>query len=213
MERLKRYWDAFKDIAIVFSFTVNFVMVVLLFSLGGPAIRSAFALKTGMVEPLLDNLDAAFVDLGASEVDTQIEIAESVPIEFVLDINEQLPIDFQLSIEQNTVVVLSEPVPLTGLPAKFTLPGGGGVINGHVTLSLPAGQRLPTHLSLVVPVSKTIPVRMAVPVNQTIPIRMTVPVNIALGQAGLAPAVDSLREVFRPLREQVEGLPDGIELR
>jgi hypothetical protein len=34
-----------------------------------------------------------------------------------------------------------------------------------------------------------------------------------LGEAGLDPAVEELRAVFRPLKEQVESLPDGIEFR
>jgi hypothetical protein len=42
---------------------------------------------------------------------------------------------------------------------------------------------------------------------------MTVPVSIELGEAGLAPAVQKLRDVFAPLRRQIEALPDGIQFR
>jgi hypothetical protein len=101
-------------------------------------------------------------------------------------------------------------VPLN-LPARFNLPGGGGVINGTVSLSLPTGMLMPIRLSMVVPVSQTIPVRMSVPVSETIPIQMAVPVHIELGEAGLDPAVQDLRAVFPPLREQIEALPDEIE--
>ena len=55
MERLKRFWIAFKDIATVFSFTVNLVLVVVLLAVSLPALRTAFALKTGLVEPLLSD--------------------------------------------------------------------------------------------------------------------------------------------------------------
>ncbi len=211
MEELKRFWNAFKDIAIIFSFVVNFVLVVLLLAVSVPAIRAAFALKAGLVEPLLSDLDSAFVGLGEATIDTTIHIDEPVPIGFDLPLDQPLPIDFQLSIQQDTVVVLTGPVPLS-LPAQFYLPGGGGVINGSVSLSLPAGLALPVHLDMAVPVSQTIPVRMSVPVSQTIPIQMTVPVQITLGEAGLDPAVEELRAVFYPLKEQIESLPDGIEL-
>ena len=210
MERLKRFWNAFKDIAIVFSFVVNFVLLVSLLVVSIPALRAVFALKTGMVEPLLNDLDTAFVGLGEATIDTTVEIDESIPIQFDLSLDQSLPIDFPLSIEQDTVVVMTAPVPLS-LPARFNLPGGGGVINGTVSLSLPTGMVMPIRLSMVVPVSQTIPVHMVVPVNQTIPIQMAVPVHIELGEAGLDPAVEELRAVFHPLKEQIEGLPDGIE--
>jgi len=213
MEGLKRFWNAFRNIAITFSFIVNFVLVVLLLVISIPALRTVFALKVGLVQPLFNDLDAAFVGLGDATIDTTVQIDKSIPIQFDLPLDQPLPIDFQLSIEQNTAVVLQQSVPLNGLPARFDLPASGGIINGYVSLSLPAGLRLPVHLSMVVPVSQTIPVRMNVPVSQTIPIQMTVPVHIKLGEAGLDSAVGDLRAVFQPLKEQIESLPDGIEFR
>ena len=212
MERLKRFWNAFRDVAIIFSFVVNFVLVGLLLVLTLPALRTAFALKTGMLEPLLSDLDDAFVGLGEATIKADVGIDESIPIQFGLPLDQQLPIDFQLPIDQPTVVALTAPVPLN-LPARFNLPGGCGVINGSVSLALPAGLRLPIQLGMVVPVSQTVPVRMDVPVSQTVPIAMTVPVSIKLGEAGLDPAVQELRAVFAPLRRQLEALPDGIEFR
>ena len=212
MEGLKRYWNAFKDIAILFSFVVNFILVVVLLAVSVPAVRAGFALKTGLVEPLLADLDAAFVGLGEPTIETTIPIDDTVPIQFQLPLDEQLGINFQLPISQNTAVVLTEAVPLN-LPAQFNLPGGGGAINGSVSLALPAGLRLPVYLDMTVPVSTTIPVRLDVPVDQPVPIRMDVPVVIKLGEAGLDPAVEDLRAVFRPVRMQVESLPDGLEWR
>ena len=209
MERLKRFWNAFKDIAIIFSFLVNFITVVSLLVISIPALQATFALKTGMVEPLLNDLDSAFVGLGEATIDTTVQINEPIPIKFDLPLDQPLPISFQLPIEQDTAVVLTARVPLN-LPAQFNLPGGGGVIKGSVSLALPAGTRLPIHLSMVVPVSQTIPVHMNVPVSETVPIQMVVPVHIKLGEAGLDPAVRDLRGVFRPLREQIESLPDGF---
>jgi len=210
MERLKRFWNAFKDTAIIFSFVVNFVLVVALLVVSIPGIQAALALKTGMVEPLLNDLDTAFVGLGEATIDTEVSLDDSIPINFNLPIDQPLDIDFPLTIDQDTVVVLTAPVPLN-LPAQFNLPGGGGMINGSVSLSLPTGTRLPIHLDMVVPVASTIRVRLDVPVSATIPIEMTVPVHIELGEAGLDPAVEGLRAVFEPLRVQIESLPDGIE--
>jgi hypothetical protein len=211
MERLKNFWDAFKDIAILFSFAVNFVLVVVLLVVSIPALRATFALKTGMVEPLLTDLDDAFIGLGEATINTTVQINEPIPIQFDLPLDQPLPIDFQLPIEQNTTVVLNAPVPLY-MPASFNLPGGGGSINGSVSLSLPTGMQLPIRLSMLVPVSQTVPVRMSVPVNQTIPIQMTVPVRIKLGESGLDPVVQELRGAIQPVKVQIESLPDGIPL-
>jgi hypothetical protein len=211
MERLKKFWDAFKDIAILFSFIVNFVLVVVLLVVSIPALRATFALKTGMVEPLLTDLDDAFIGLGEATIDTTVEINEPIPIQFDLPLDQPLPIDFQLPIEQDTNVVLTAPVELNR-PATFFLPGGGGSINGSVYLSLPPGMQLPIKLSMFVPVSQTIPVRMSVPVNQTIPIQMTVPVRIKLGESGLDPVVQELRGAIQPVKVQIESLPNELPL-
>jgi len=210
MERLKNFWKAFRDIAIIFSFIVNFVLVVTLLAVSIPGLRAAFALKTGMVEPLLNDLDAAFLGLSESTIDTEVNIDDTMPINFNLPLDQQLDIDFPLPIQQDTVVVLNEAVPLN-LNATFNLPGGGGVINGSVRIALPPGTRLPIRLDMVVPVTSTIPVQMNVPVSQTIPVQMSVPVHIELGEAGLDPAVQKLRGVFEPVRGQIESLPDGLE--
>ena len=209
MERFKRYWIAFTDVAIVFSFVMNFLLLVLVITISVPALGAAFALKSSVVEPLLSNLDAAIVGLGEAEINTAIEVEEMVPIQFTMPLSQSLPIDLQLRIEQVTPAVLDATVPLV-LPAQFNLPGGGGVINGTVSLALPQGLQLPIRLDMSVPVSETIPVRMSVPVDQAVPIRLNVPVRIKLGEAGLDPAVETLRVVFQPLQAQIESLPDGL---
>ncbi len=212
MGRVRRFWSAFRDIAILFSFAINFILVVVLLVVTIPAIDTIFTLKTDLVEPLLYNLDAAFLGLGEATIDTTVQIDEPIPIQFDLPLDEPLPIIFDLIIEQDTTVVLQQAVPLYGMPAQFNLPGGGGVINGNVSLALPVGLQLPIHLSMVVPVSQTIPVRLNVPVNETIPIQMTVPIHITEGESGLGPVVNELRGALQPIQVQIESLPDGIEL-
>lgn len=212
MERLKRFWNAFRDVAIIFSFAVNFVLVVSLLVVSIPAARAIFDLKAGLLEPLLSDLDAAFVGLGEVEIDTPLQIeGEQAHIKFTLPLSQSLPIDFELDIAQNTNVVLQQEVRLDRVYTEFDL-GDFGNISGYVSLSLPEGMLLPVRLDMTVPVSKTISVNMDVPVDQSVPITMTVPVYIKLGEAGMGPAVEELRDVFRPVVTLVDNLPDGIEL-
>ena len=130
MKELERYWDSFKDIAIVFSFAVNFTLVVLLLATSVPGLRAARALKGDLVEPLLNDLDTAFVGLGEASIQTEVQVHDSVPIEFGLHLEEKLPVSFELLIEQDIEARWTGNVPLTKLPATFTFPGEGGEING-----------------------------------------------------------------------------------
>jgi hypothetical protein len=209
MER-KSHWERFKSFAILFSFTVNVVTILSLLVGSVPAAQTAFTVKNDTVEPLLNDLDAAFVELGESEIVTEVAIDENLDIRFDLPLDQQLPVDFPLPIQQDTAVMLTQRVPLYNLPATFVLPGGGGQINGAVSLALPAGMFLPIRLDMSVPVTSTIPVRLNVPVNQTVPVSMTVPVRIKLGESGLGPAVEDLRRAIQPISATVQSLPDGI---
>jgi hypothetical protein len=204
-DRLRNAWRAFANIAIVFSFVVNLVLVLALIV----AITPLFRAKSEILEPLLVRLDGAFLGLGETNIETTVDVSEPIPIQFDLPLDQQLGLDFDLLIDQQTVVVLTEPVPLN-VPATFTLPGFGGAINGNVSLRLPSGMRLPVRLNMMVPVEKTIPVQMTVPVDQMVDVTMRIPVNIQLGEAGLDPAVQRLRDVFAPLRALLESLPSSI---
>lgn len=209
-EKRTSFWACFKNVAIVFSFIVNLILVVVLLVVGLPLVCQ---LKGGLLEPILTDLDAAFVSLGEATIDTTVPISESVPIRFILPLDESLPIDFDLSIDQDTTVVLNQAVPLYA-PATFRLPGGGGSINGSVSLSLPPGMALPVRLSMVVPVSQTVPVQLDVPVDRDVPIQLSAPVQIELGEAGLGPVVAGLRASLEPARpwmellDQICGLPE-----
>lgn len=174
------FWASFKNVAIVFSFIVNFVLVLVLLL----AIRPLFMAKSQIAEPLLGNLDAAFAALGETDIETTVEI------------DHQLPVEFMLPLEQKTSVVLQEPVRLA-VPATYRFPGGGGAIYGQVELVLPVGLVLPVSLDLDVPVSTTVPVEMAVPVV------------INLNEAGMGPAIEQLRGVFQPIDATLQQLPDS----
>jgi len=176
------FWGAFKNVAIIFSFTVNFILVLVLLLSPGPV----FMAKTQIAEPLLNNLDAAFMGLG------ETVISQTVPVDTTM------PISFTLFLKQDTNVVLVAPVPLQA-PATFFLPGGGGAINGTVSLSLPTGMTLPVSLNIDIPVSETIPVVI------------DVPVRLNLSEAGMQSAIDELRAVFSPINVTLQSLPDSPE--
>jgi hypothetical protein len=202
---LKSVWKAFANVAIVFSFIVNFVLVLVLLLAIGPI----FQVKTGIVEPLLTDLDQAFLGLGETEINTMVNVDQEIPIRFTLPLSQSLDLNFDLPINQPTTVRLTQDVQLNR-PAQFILPGGGGAIYGSVNMVLPAGLRLPIQLDMAVPVQTAIPVQMDVPVDQMVPIQMAIPVTMELGEAGLDPAVHRLREVFSPLRIMIEDLPDNL---
>ncbi len=174
-------WDAFKNVAIIFSFIVNFILVLVLLLSPGPV----FTAKSQIAEPLLGDLDAAFAALGDTVIVSTVEL------------DDTMPVIFDLPLAQNTNVILTGQVPLRA-PATFALPGGGGSINGTVSLNLPEGMVLPISLNMMVPVSTTIPVVL------------NVPVEIPLAEAGMAPAIHQLREVFRPITGMLQSLPDSL---
>lgn len=176
------FWGAFKNVAIIFSFTVNFILVLVLLLSPGPI----FVAKAQIAEPLLNNLDAAFVGLG------ETVISQTVPV------NTTMPISFTLLLKQDTDVILVAPVPLQA-PATFYLPGGGGAINGTVSLNLPTGMTLPVNLN------------MDIPVSETIPVVIDVPVRLNLSEAGMQSAIDELRAVFSPINVTLQSLPDSPE--
>jgi hypothetical protein len=179
-EKKKRHFgEALKNFAIIFSFIVNVILVLVLLISPFPTL----VIVNGFVEPLLGDLDNAFAALGDTKIETNV------------DLQQPLDIQFDLPLEQDTNVVLTEPVPLQA-NATFFLPGGGGSINGTVSLSLPEGMQLPVSLSLMVPVETTIPVEM------------DVPVEIQLDEAGMGPAIEQLRGVFEPLNQMLDQLPD-----
>lgn len=174
-----QFWPAFKNFAIIFSFVVNFILVLVLLLSPGPLLMA----KAQLAEPLLNDLDMAFEALGETEIETTV------------DIDTEIPVQFTLLLSQVTDVVLAKPVPLN-VPATFQLPGWGGSINGTVSLNLPVSMTLPVALSL------------EVPVDETVPVQMEVDVVIGLNEAGMGPAIEQLRGVFSPINVSLQSLPD-----
>ena len=157
MDRLKKMkpWQAFKTFAILFSFAVNLVLLIVLL-LAAPLI---IPIVSEIANPIVGGLNDSFVDMSTATISRKIEV------------NDEMGIAFTLPLETTTNVLIVENVPLEGIPAQFVLPNGGGAINGQVYLSLPEGLELPVYLALDVPVDQTIPVALSVDVD--IPLRET----------------------------------------
>jgi len=177
-DRIKRFWTAFRDIAIIFSFVVNFVLILVLLVM---VFFLLIPIKNTIAMPLLTNLDTAFMHLGEAHIQDTIFI------------NQQVPVSFTLPLKTETMVVLTRPVPLQ-VPATFSL-GQFGQINGTVSLQLPAGLALPVNLDL------------QVPVDQQITVAFDQPIDINLGTKGLGPVVGELRGVVTPYISLMESLP------
>lgn len=171
-------WQAFKTFAIIFSFVMNLVLLLVLL-IAAPLI---LPIVNSVVDPLVGGLTDSFVDMSTATISQTIRLDTTMPISFTLPLQEE------------TNVVLVEAVPLI-IPAQFTLPGGGGQINGDVKLELPAGLELPVALDL------------AVDVDQTIPVVMDVPVQIPLQATELGGPFNTLRGLFEPLDRLIKGLP------
>ncbi|WP_322801513.1 hypothetical protein [Thermoflexus sp.] len=174
---LRRLWGAFKNIAILFSFTVNLILVIVLALL----YLQLSSLKS-TVNQTVARLEEIAQDLGSTHISTTIPIRQSVPVAF------------ELPVQQDTVVVTLAPVPIT-TAATFQLPGGGGTINGTVFINLPPGTRLPVRLN------------MTVPVRTQIGVSFDQPVDIALGASGLDPVVGKLLLLLKDLKALLDMIP------
>ncbi len=176
-------WEAFKTFALIFSFIVNIIFFIVLLAIA-PLI---LPIVNEIVNPLVSGLNQSFVDMGEATITRTIEV------------DDEIPISFTLPLETQTNVVVTQGVPLENVPAQFVLPGGGGYINGSVSLTLPEGLELPVQLAL------------EVPVDQTIPVQLDVAVDIPLDETELGKPFTDLQDIFGPLNDTLGGLPESNE--
>ncbi len=179
MQQFRVWWNSFKTVAIWISFITNILMLVVLILL----LMQLFQIKNGILEPLVDGLHRNFVGLDEAVILRTIEVSDDIPVIFDLPVN------------QRTSVVLTEDVPIAA-NATFTLPGGGGLINGRVDIVLPQNLALPVELS------------MNVPVNTQIPVDLPVDVEIPLNETQLHDPFVNLRELLEPYVRVIDNLPD-----
>ena len=184
------FWEAFKNFAILFSFIVNFILVIALLGL----LLFIFDIRNGIAEPLLGGLYNGFVEMDQAHIET------TIPVNTTIAVNDKVTADFNLPLQQTTNVVLAENTIITG--ASVTIQGGILTLsNAPTTIILPKGTVLPVILDLQVPVKQDIPV------NLNIPVSIPVAVDIPLQQTELHKPFDDLRALFEPYYLLVKSLP------
>ncbi|MHB8628030.1 MAG: hypothetical protein ACYDBJ_26460 [Aggregatilineales bacterium] len=180
MIRLKLLLKALGHIAVTLSVIFNLVFLVVIILL----VIFIFNLKTGIIQPLVNNLYGSFVGLDQSSILTTIKVQDSVPVKLTIPLQTQ------------TTVILTSDVPVRA-NATFSLPGGGGTINGSVSIVLPTGLKLPVALDL------------SVPVNDKLPISLNVPVNIRVQDTQLHDPITQLQDTLKPYVRLLGNLPDN----
>lgn len=182
MRVLKAIGKFFWRFMIIFSFIVNIILVVVLLVLG----IFIFDIKNNIAQPLVNGLHSSFVGLDQATIDWTIPVRDSIPI--VLNI----------PLKTDTVVTLTEAVPLS--VSATILRQGVDILGGPVTvnISLPVGLKLPVSLDLNVPVSETVPVSLDV--------RAIIP----LKETQLHDVAENLRLLFEPLARGLTNLPNDF---
>ena len=150
---LAKTLPAFWTVASLISLLVNVILIVVLALLG----REFFVLKAMLGDKLLGGLYENFIYMDQAHIQTNITVADSIPI------------NFNLPISQDTVVVLTQDTVING--ANVRINTGGVSINSSANIVLPAGTNLPVHLEINVPVTTTVPIKINVPVD--IPLQQT----------------------------------------
>lgn len=178
MRVLKAIGSGIKNFFILFSFIVNLILVIVIVAL----VLLIFDIKNNVVTPLITGLHSSFVGLDESTIDWTIPVRDRIPV--VLNI----------PLETDTIVRLTEPVPLQ-LNATITLPGVGVLNNAIVNLSLPEGTPLNVNLSLNVPVDEMLDIALDV--------RAVIPIN----QTQLHDPINNLRLTFEPIARALYNLP------
>jgi hypothetical protein len=147
------------------SFLINAVLIVVVAVLAWTLINSRNQILS------LTDTARSFAGTNVTELQDVVAKLQGSTIKYTVELRgAQLPIRLQVPVQQETNVILREPVPLS-VPAAILFPGGGGNLNANVNLELPAGLQLPIKLDFILPLEQSIPVDLDVPVN--IPLRET----------------------------------------
>lgn len=181
MRALKAIGSLIKNFMILFSFIVNLVLIIIVVVLA----LTIFDLKNNIVTPLITGLHSSFVGLDEATID------------WTIPVRDQIPVVLNIPLQTETVVTLTEPVPLS-VTANITLPGVGVLNNATVNLTLPEGLPLPVQLDLNVPVDEELDVALDV--------RAVIP----LSQTQLHDPINNLRLTFEPIARALYNLPNNF---
>lgn len=165
---------------VIFSFIVNLVLVVVLIGAG----IFIFEIKKSIAEPLIGGLHSTAVGL------------ENATIDWTIPVRDTIPVNLNVALNTETVVVLTQPVPLQ-VTAQIDLPGINAYgVAANVNLTLPAGLELPVQLDLTVPVNEP-----------ALPVSLDVRAVIPLKETQLADPIRNLALLFEPLAIALHNLP------
>ena len=178
-----RFWK----FAIIFSFALNVILVLVLLVLG----VMVFEIKNALAQPIIGGLHTSFVQMDNASIITTIEVNDTITV------NDKIPVVFDLPLNQQTTVTLVE---------ATTIPNTVVYLNGvpvRTDIVLPQGTPLNINLNLTVPVNQTIPVVLNVPV------KLKVPVNIPLNLTELHEPFTNLAAIVAPYNTMLNALPSS----
>jgi len=175
---LKLVGPTFWTITGLISLAVNLILVIAVILLGS----QLFTLKKTLRDELIGKLYHNFALMDRASIKTTIPVSTTVPARF------------DLPVETDTTVVLTSETTIRG--ARVSLATGGlSILSAPTDIILPAGTRLPVHLSLVVPV------------DQSIPVNLDVSVDIPLNQTELHEPFIGLQQTIAPYDEMIDKIP------
>ena len=180
MVKLREWRHAFATVAIAISVIFNIFFIFVLIAL----VMLIFDLKKDLLTPIVNGLHSSFVGLDEATIISSVQVDDTVPVKL------------NIPVSTNTVVTLTDNVPVRA-NATFSLPGGGGTINGAVSIVLPTGLQLPVALNI------------NVAVDDKLPVKLKVPVNIRVKDIQLHDPVNQLRGVLDPFVRLLNNLPDN----
>lgn len=164
----------------VLSIVVNLILIVVVVVLG----NQLFSIKETLTSEVFGGLYYNFLLMDQAEINTSIDVVDSLPVQFDLPLNQQ------------TTVVLSEDTKIDGV--RVTVVAGAlNIIDAPASIMLPEGTELPVNLSLTVPV------------DQEIPVALTVPVEIPMSETELHEPFTGLQEVVSPYYLRLLELPNS----
>lgn len=186
-------WETFKNFAIVFSFLINTITVMIVLGL----VIGGFEIKRAIAGPLIGGLYNNFVKMDQATIKTTVSVNGNIPV------NDSVAAKFDLPLKQETNVVLSKDTVIRGASVNIN----GGILqlnNAPTVIFLPRGTVLPVLLDLNVPVDQKIPVNITVPIKN-----LQLPVAIPLSGTELHTPFASLRDLFAPYNDMVNQIPDS----
>jgi hypothetical protein len=175
----------FWTIASAISMVVNIVLLIVVLALLGNIQKLNMGSALGIGNNLLGGLYTNFEKMDRAHIKTTIPVTTTIPVKFDLQLNQQ------------TNVVLSQPVTITN--ALVTVNTGGlNITRAATTIVLPEGTTLPVFLNLTVPV------------DTTVPVTLNVDVDIPLENTELHEPFSGLQEVVKPFYCMIS--PEAVKL-